>query len=217
MSIKLVAEVAPLHSRHVIVLANRSKRSVTEVVSLAVQEFLERNPVAGLESESLGSLLTHKPNAFTLAPIESDEPKIDPIERVATASRPKKVTEPLPGTPKAYKNRRLTHIDNVPLTYRVLRGEPQQDHINESARITSRAANEASVLQAALSQKVGHTFYPMDLFTTGAWSRMSVPQQRVLNKLVHETLTKCPSFRDLGLNSSRRHSYVYIGKQTEVN
>lgn len=217
MSIKLVAEVSPLHSRHVIVLANRTKRSTARIVEQAISEFLERHPVEGLESEPLGTLLTNKPNAFTLAPVESDEPKVDPIERVATASRPKKVTEPLPGTPKTYKNHRLTHIDNVPLTYRVLRGDPQDGHINESARITSRAANEASVLQAALSQKAGHTFYPMDLFAAGAWGRMSLPQQRVLNKLVHETLTKCSSFRDLGLNSSRRHSYVYIGKQTEVN
>lgn len=205
MTVKVVAILETMKARHLMVLGNHRKKKISELVEQAVYEYLDRNPVEGIEDTPLNELLINKGVEFTpIAETSFGAPKPENADQVQAAAQ----------MPKRKKSSEETAFGGVRIVRRRVRGEPQPGHINENARIRlAKNITDDGILQAALSQKVGHTFYTSDLFDPELWAVFNMAQTRKMNQKVIAVLSKCKCFQDLGMSSAKRYAFVYLGKQ----
>lgn len=230
MSVKIVASLSPLDARHIMVLANRRKTSVSSIIEAAVQEHLSTNPVEGLDHKPLNELLVNKGLETTITQPPStdweESAEVEQQQAVAAAQemvkRPTEVSQSETPAVQPLKKKRpvkrttraVFRQSDDGIVLRKVKGDAQPEHINESVRIRYvKDISDETILQAALSQKQNHSFYTFDLFTGELLEKIGREATLQLNKRVRQLLLQCPCIRELPTNSANRRSYVYIGKK----
>jgi hypothetical protein len=207
VTVKVVATLETLKARHLMVLANQRKTPIASLVEEAVNQYLEQFPVEGLADKPLDELLVNKVTQFGETPTIATSTPVPPKPK----REQKAAVEAAAQMPK--RGGRVW-VDGVKIYPRRVRGEPHAGHINDSARILyAKDITEDAILQAALSQRIGYSFYILDLFDAELWKSLDMSVIRHINKLATDVLTKCKCIDDLGKNSNHKHTYVYLGKQ----
>lgn len=207
MTVQVVATITDLNARHLMVLSNRQKIKTGDLVELAVSEFLGRHPVEGIEHTPLAQLFTNQAVEFDNTPKHPGEPA---RHSLPTAEH-RKAVQSAAEMPK--KKVVLPNL-GVPLVRRRVRGDATPGHINDAARIDRFSlVTQEGVLQAMISQKVGHTFYPEDLFAHDLWKELDLAGVRHMIRLVQTAALSCSRIHDLGPNSSNKRSFVFLGKK----